>query len=103
MQVVYGNLWEYYGLAVIGITTAGQVSRKGRCVMLRGCGRQAKECFPDLPQRLGALILKQGNHVFDLGGGLFNFPVEHGSCEMFDLHLIKRSCCELVALTDERG
>lgn len=71
--------------------------------MLRGCGRQAKERFPDLPRRLGALILARGNHVFDLGDGLFSFPVEHGPFEVPDLRLIERSCRELVALADEQG
>jgi hypothetical protein len=71
--------------------------------MLRGCGRQAKERFPDLSQRLGALIQDRGNHVFDLGNGLFNFPVEHGPFEVPDLRLIERSCGELVALADEQG
>lgn len=103
MQKIYGDLWSYYGSVPIGITTAGQVSRKGNCVMLRGCGRQAKERFPDLPQRLGALILAQGNHVFDLGDGLFSFPVEHGPFEVPDLRLIERSCRELVILANEQG
>ena len=103
MQEVYGDLWSYHGSVPIGISTAGQVSRKGNCVMLRGCGRQAKERFPDLPQRLGALILAQGNHVFKLGCGLFSFPVEHGPFEVPDLRLIERSCGELVVLADEQG
>jgi hypothetical protein len=38
MQEVYGDLWSYHGSVPIGISTAGQVSRKGNCVMLRGCG-----------------------------------------------------------------
>lgn len=103
MQEIYGDLWSYHGSVPIGITTAGQVSRKGNCVMLLGCGRQAKERFPDLPQRLGALILAQGNHVFKLGSGLFSFPVEHGPFEVPDLRLIERSCGELVAMADEQG
>jgi hypothetical protein len=103
MQEIFGDLWDYYGTAAIGITTAGKVSRKGHCVMLRGCGRQARERFPDLPARLGALVLDRGNHVFDLGGGLFSFPVEHGPFEVPDLRLIERSSLELVALADEQG
>ncbi|MEZ4483850.1 MAG: hypothetical protein R2864_04410 [Syntrophotaleaceae bacterium] len=100
VQEIFGELWDYYGAAAVGITTAGQVSRKGNCVMLRGCGRQAKERFPDLPARLGALILQRGNHVFALGGGLFNFPVENSPFEVPDLRLIERSCRELLALAD---
>lgn len=103
MQEICGELWDYYGTAAVGITTAGQVSRKGNCVMLRGCARQAKERFPDLPQRLGGLIGSRGNHVFHLGDGLFNFPVEHGPFEVPDLRLIERSCRELVSLADQQG
>ncbi len=100
MQEILGDLWDHYGLAAIGVTTAGQVSRAGNCQMLRGCARQARERFPDLPQRLGALILSQGNHVHHLGSKLFSFPVEHGPFEVPDLRLIERSCRELVLLAD---
>lgn len=102
MQEIYGDLWEYYGTAAIGITTGGQVSRKGNCMMPRGCARQAKDRFPDLAARLGALIRAEGNHVFHLGGGLFNFPVENSPFEVPDLHLIERSCRELVELANQQ-
>jgi len=69
--------------------------------MPRGCARQAKELFPDLPARLGALIQSEGNHVFHLGNGLFNFPVENSPFEVPELRLIERSCQELLVLADQ--
>ncbi len=103
MREIYGELWDFFGRAAVGITTAGQVGPGGRCEMLRGCGLQAKKRFPDLPQRLGTLIQQQGNHVFHLEGGLFSFPVEHGPFEVPDVRLIERSCRELLALADDQG
>ncbi len=103
MREIFGNLWDYHGQAVIGVTTAGQVSRKGECIMLRGCARQARERFPDLPKKLGELIRAHGNHVFYLGKGIFNFPVENSPFEVPDFRLIERSCRELVVLTDREG
>jgi hypothetical protein len=103
MLEIHGNLWDYLGRAVIGITTGGQLSREGTCLMLRGCAAQARERFPDLPKILGNLIRERGNHVFYLGEGIFSFPVENGPFEVPDNRLIERSCRELVALADARG
>ncbi len=103
MREICGELWDFYGEAAVGITTGGQVSRKGHCMMPRGCARQARERFPDLPGRLGALIRGEGNHVFHLGNGLFNFPVENSPFEVPELRLIERSCRELVELADRLG
>jgi hypothetical protein len=56
-----------------------------------------------LPAILGGLIQSRGNHVFCLGEGIFNFPVENSSFEVPDLALIERSCRELAALADSLG
>lgn len=100
MMEIVGDLWEYLGQAVVAVTTCGQVDGRGRAILLRGCGRQARERFPDLPERLGRLLQARGNHVHDLGGGLVSFPVEEGPFDLPDLRLIERSCRELVALAD---
>jgi hypothetical protein len=103
MQEIFGDLWAWYGRAIIAITTGGQVGLKGTCSMPRGCARQARERFPDLPARLGRLIRKHGNQVFDLGNGIVSFPVERTPFEVPDLRLIERSCLQLKALTDRNG
>jgi len=103
VKIVTGDLWDFYGHAVIAVTTCGQVDRRGEAVMLRGCARQSRERFPDLPKRLGSLLLKHGNHVFDLGDGLVSFPVEHDPYGIADPRLIEASCLELVALADLKG
>lgn len=100
MQEIFGDLWSWYGEAIIVITTGGQVSSKGNCSMPRGCARQARELFPDLPGRLGELIRCHGNQVFDLGNGIVSFPVENTPFEVPDLRLIERSCIQLKKLTD---
>jgi len=103
MNEIVGDLWDHLGAAVVAVTTCGQTDRRGRAIMLRGCGRQARERFADLPERLGKLLQTAGNHVHDLGCGLVTFPVEAGPFEVPDPRLIERSCRELVALANARG
>ncbi len=103
MREAEENLWDWLGKAVIAITTSGSVNRRGECPLPRGCGRQARERFPDLPAILGQRIAVSGNHVQELGNGLVSFPVEEHWLANPDLRLIARSAGELHQLTDERG
>jgi hypothetical protein len=98
-----GNIWDYLGSALVVITTNGSLTRDGRAVLGRGVARQALDFFPDLPTRLGALLVAGGNHVHDLGGDLVSFPVEETAWSLPELGLIARSCRELRTLADERG
>lgn len=99
-----GNLWEFHDQGyVVAITTNGKVGRNGCNVMARGTARQAAERFPELPKQLGERILREGNHVFDLGGQLVSFPVERTPWEVPDLQLIRRSSRELRDLADQKG
>jgi hypothetical protein len=82
MREICGDLWDWYGRATVVITTGGQVSAKGNCSMPRGCARQARERFPDLPSILGTMIREGGNRVFDLGNGIVSFPVENTPFEV---------------------
>jgi len=100
MRETTGNLWDYYGEAVIVITTNGLVSKKGRAVFGPGCGREAAERFPDIPLQLGRLLAEHGNHVHLLGENLVSFPVENTPYERPDLQLIERSARELALLAD---
>jgi len=102
-QEMTGDLWaEHAAGAVVAITTSAAVSKRGRALLLRGCGRQARDRFPDLPDRLGSLILRYGSHVFELGNQLVNFPVEIDPFRVPELRLIEQSCRELVLLADEK-
>lgn len=103
MREEFGNLWDYAGRAVLVITCSGSVSRHGCAVLGRGCARQAGERFPDLAERLGALIRAGGNHVHELGDGLVSFPVEETAWSLPEPRLIRRSAEELRALVDRRG
>ncbi|WP_298270990.1 ADP-ribose-binding protein [Geobacter sp.] len=103
MKEITGNIWDYLGKAVICVTTNGHMTRKGEAVLGRGCARQARERFPDLPARLGALLSEGGNHVHVIGDGLVSFPVEESPWANPDLRLIRRSAEELRASADRGG
>ncbi len=103
MKEIIGNIWDYQDKAIIVITTNGLVGKNGLAVFGRGCARQGRERFPDLPARLGSLINAQGNHVFYLDNGIVSFPVEHTPYETPDLRLIERSAGELATLADKEG
>ena len=100
MVEVSGNIWDYLGRAVIALTTNGSLTRDGRAVVGRGVARQACSYCPDLPQRLGSLLRRGGNHVHPLGGGLVTFPVEETAWSHPDPMLIARSARELRGLAD---
>jgi hypothetical protein len=103
MREISGDIWDYLGTAVIAITTNGTVTRSGEAVFGRGCARQARDRFPDLPRRLGELLRRGGNHVHYLGDGLVSFPVEETPWENPDPRLIRRSAGELRELADRSG
>lgn len=98
-----GELWQLLSGGIVAITTNGFVTPQGLAVLGRGCAREARERFPDLPGILGELLSRRGNHVHYLGHGLVSFPVEESPFENPDLHLIRRSAAELVALADHHG
>ena len=91
MMEISGDLWDWQGRAVLAVTTNGSINRRGECPMPRGCARQARERFPELPVRLGTLIAEQGNHVWEVIDGLVSFPVEHHWLDRPDLGLIGRT------------
>ena len=103
MKETIGNLWDYLGQAPVCITTGALVSPRGECAMLRGCARQARDRFPDLPRQLGEFLLRGGNQVYELAHGLISFPVEDSPFDVPGLGRIERSCAELLALADARG
>jgi len=103
MIEIKGNLWEYFGSAIVAVTTNGLVAKSGKAVLGNGCARQAGERLPGFAARLGKLLIEQGNHVQELGDGIVNFPVEHSPFENPDLRLIERSTKELVVLADAKG
>lgn len=89
------------------ITTNGVVKKNGACVMGRGIAQTCRDRFKGIDHRLGQRILKDGNHVYQLGryedGRILSFPVKHKWNEEADIDLIERSCHELNALVDEKG
>ena len=60
MNEITGTIWDFLGRAIIAITTNGAVTKQGKAVFGRDCARQAQERFPDLPLRLGLLLVEQG-------------------------------------------
>jgi hypothetical protein len=103
MLETVGDIWEYSGSGVIVITTNGSVTQDGRAIFGRGVARQAASRFPELAEKLGRLLVEQGNHVFDLGNGIVTFPVEETPWSLPDLRIIARSAQELRTLADISG
>ncbi len=104
MLELTGDIWEFHARGeVIAITTGGLVDRKGACAMPRGCAAQARERYPGIDKVLGSLVRLHGNHVHDLGNRIVSFPVESSPYENPDLHVIRRSCYELLSLVDRCG
>jgi hypothetical protein len=103
MREIVADIWDYLGKAALCITTNGQVSASGKGVLGRGCAAQARERFPDLELRLGALLSAAGNHVHLLAAELASFPVEETPWSNPDLKLIARSARELVLLAERQG
>lgn len=103
MREALGDIWEYAGTAVIAITTNGAVTRNGMAIFGRGVARQAVRQHPWLAEKLGSLLVRNGNHVFDLGGGIVSFPVEETPWSLPDVRIIARSAEELRSIADRRG
>lgn len=104
MIEIVGDLWdEHASGAVVAVTTNGVVNKVGRAEMPRGCARQARDRYPYLLQALGSMLKQHGNHVYDLGNRVVNFPVEVSPYQNPELSLIEQSCSELVALADYKG
>lgn len=103
MREIKGDIWDYLGRSVLAITTNGYVSKQGKAVFGRGCAAQARERFPDLPQRLGKLLASHGNHVVSLGDGIVTFPIEESPWSLPDFGIICRSALELREMADREG
>ncbi|HWI40203.1 MAG TPA: ADP-ribose-binding protein [Verrucomicrobiae bacterium] len=103
MREISGDILEHLGERPVVITTNGKVWPDGTAVMGDGCAREAARRLPDLPARLGRLLMEKGNRVFDLGDGIVSFPVEESPWEVSSITLIRRSALELRELADRRG
>lgn len=90
MLEVVGDLWAYPA-DVRCITTNGYITKAGKCVMGKGCAKEAKDKFPGIDKELGLLIHLHGNVVHKLRDDLYSFPVKHKWYEKADIELIKRS------------
>jgi hypothetical protein len=103
MNEITGEIWDWLGKAVIAITTNGYLSKRGTAVFGNGCAAQARERFPDLPERVGRILGSRGNHVAFLGDGLVTFPVEESPWALPDYWIIRRSARELREMADREG
>lgn len=101
MLETVGDIWEYTSsAAVVVITTNGSTTPDGRAIFGRGVANQAANRFPKITEKLGRLLMEQGNHVFDLNNGIVTFPVEETAWSQPDLRIISRSAQELRILAD---
>ena len=91
----------------ICITTNGVIKKNQEAVMGAGIALSAKNHYPDLPLSLAAKLRTGGNHVYHIpqkdGVNIVTFPTKNHWRDDSSILLIKQSCKELVALTDENG
>lgn len=79
MKEVKGDLFDIECDAIC-VSTNGFVTKSGKCVMGKGCAKQAAEFFPETPKLLGDRIKKYGNVVNKIrhfeGVAILSFPVK---------------------------
>lgn len=76
-----GNMFDEVGkCSAIVITTNGFVASRGKCVMGRGCAKEARDRWAGIDLALGKLIRENGNGVHPLltenGTTIVSFPVK---------------------------
>jgi len=99
MLEIYGDAWDLrkqgYSLC---ITTNGDLTKTGECVMGRGIALQMKQKCPQFPKILGDVLRIHGNivHRFIFNNGIiYSFPVKQRWNKDADIELIKTSCLVL--------
>ena len=97
MQEIVGDIWRYHrGGHYIVITTNGMCNSLARAVMGRGIAYQAAQYYKHLPEKLGAALLRNGNHVYIFPKErILTMPVKHHWAEPADPDLIRISALEL--------
>lgn len=97
MIEINGNFWEYPAQYYC-VTTNGIVKNNGELVMGAGIALEAKNRFPQLPQRLGKLVSIFGNKAFFLQDlRIISFPTKHHFKDNSDIKLIENSAKEIAA------
>lgn len=94
----------------IVIPTNWCLNSRGHAIMGAGVARQAKQRWPDLPARLGRLMVTATTHthpcvgLFAVGPNLtervITFPTKHDWRKPADIDLIRRCLPELVSIAD---
>jgi hypothetical protein len=85
VKEVKGDIWSYWIESYpICITVNGCMRQDGCAVMGRGVAAQAARRIPELPARLGGLIVKYGwEKVYQIAPYILSFPVkrDQGVCD----------------------
>src|ERR1700733_12483098 len=97
---IIGDFKDYLAMpdTAICITTNGDVTKDGRCVMGAGTAKVARDMFPGCDKSLGTLIKEKGNIVqpFWINPVLIAFPTKHSAWDATsDIELIKKSAIRL--------
>lgn len=97
MIEVTGDVWEYHSAGYwLVVPTNGQVKSNGDAVMGAGMAKQAKEAFPELPERLGCALTCFGNRVYPFTGiRVITFPTKDHWKQPSSLPLIESSALQL--------
>jgi len=104
MEQVYGNIWYFHQYGPVCITTNSVIKKDGGLVMGAGIALQAKKRFPELPGKLADIVREHGNvPVYMPVENLFSFPTKNNWRDPSDIDLIRRSCLDLVTITNQMG
>lgn len=110
MIELVGGLWTEHARGKWAcVTTNGDVDRRGRAIMGGGCALEAKQRFPNLPERLG-LALRDNRTPTDDGNNCYvfddlrviSFPTKYHPYHRSDIVLIQRSAQQLMRILRDR-
>lgn len=95
------NYVKSHRLGYICIPTNGRYNSGGLAVMGAGLAKDAANKFPELPEKLGRLLMNFNNQVFRFSKEkIFIFPTKNDWREKSNLDIITKSCRQLRTLVD---
>lgn len=100
-KICVGDMWELGDQDTYRcITTNGVVGTSG-LIMGKGIALQAKERFPEAPQRIGSLVSNFGNNAYRIEEWkLITWPTKHHWRNPSDMKLVTDGANRIVSLAD---
>ncbi len=98
------DIWQYDSWDTFRcITTNGVVNKNNnKLVMGKGIALEAKERYPNLPEKLGKYVLQYGNRPFIcFDEYIISFPTKHHYSQNSDIQLITFSANKIVEIVNK--